>query len=274
MRTSVNEIFENISGFDSAVDSNVNNSRNKHQEIHDRYNLKRIREVLISATRIEHSDIVLDAGCGTGELTIDALKFSQHVVSVDISFQSLMKAKDNVEEPLSNLILSDITEPCFRDGTFDVILSSEVIEHIPTPLIMLRKLSQLLKPKAMLAITSPNPMMMFFHVSILIWMITHPRTAYRKMNRKENMWFRNWGWDRWIMPWHLDTMIRKIGLQVRTDMSRNMIFIPDNRGLMYRICSKLLDAKAFLMFLRSFERFEKSLLCWAGSRYLRVAEKL
>lgn len=48
--------------------------------------------------------------------------------------------------------LADIPEP---DASFDVILCSEVFEHVPDPLIALKEFSRLLKPDGKLIITAP-----------------------------------------------------------------------------------------------------------------------
>lgn len=52
-------------------------------------------------------------------------------------------------------IISDITEIPEQDASFDVILCSEVFEHIPDPVSALAEFQRLLKPKGLLILTAP-----------------------------------------------------------------------------------------------------------------------
>jgi len=52
-------------------------------------------------------------------------------------------------------IVSDITAIPEPDASFDVILCTEVFEHLPQPLLALREFSRLLKPGGKLVLTAP-----------------------------------------------------------------------------------------------------------------------
>lgn len=52
-------------------------------------------------------------------------------------------------------IISDITAIPQPDGSFDAILCTEVLEHLPAPIDALKELSRLLKPGGKLIVTSP-----------------------------------------------------------------------------------------------------------------------
>lgn len=49
----------------------------------------------------------------------------------------------------------DITQIPVPDGSFDLVLCTEVFEHIPRPDVALRELARLLKPGGLLVITAP-----------------------------------------------------------------------------------------------------------------------
>lgn len=98
--------------------------------------------------------IVLDAGCGTGELAgLIAKKGAKRVVGVDYSKDAIVAAKTSWQN--SNLEffqkdLNDIKEK------FDVVVSLGTLEHLDEPLEALKKLKNLVKPKGSLIITCPN----------------------------------------------------------------------------------------------------------------------
>ena len=74
---------------------------------------------------------VLEYGAGTGRLTAE-LAGAGLVVAVDFSFSSLqLLATKQVNSPLA-LICADATVVKFKDGTFDKIVATQLIEHIPT----------------------------------------------------------------------------------------------------------------------------------------------
>lgn len=52
-------------------------------------------------------------------------------------------------------IVSDITAIPQRDGSFDAVLCTEVLEHLPDPLAALREFGRLLRPGGWLVLTAP-----------------------------------------------------------------------------------------------------------------------
>ncbi|MBT8228697.1 MAG: methyltransferase domain-containing protein, partial [Bacteroidia bacterium] len=44
----------------------------------------------------------------------------------------------------------------FEEGTFDIVVSSEVIEHVPDPLKAITEMHRVLKPGGILVLTTPN----------------------------------------------------------------------------------------------------------------------
>ena len=59
-------------------------------------------------------------------------------------------------------IISDITAIPEPDDSFDVILCSEVLEHLPDPIAALKEFSRLLKPQGMLILTAPFSSLVHF----------------------------------------------------------------------------------------------------------------
>lgn len=95
---------------------------------------------------------ICDLGCGAGWLTNELRKFGR-VTGVDFSPKGIELAR--TRWPDVTFICSDALE--FRPTKlFDVVVSSEVIEHIPDQERYVQTISQILKPGGYVILTCPN----------------------------------------------------------------------------------------------------------------------
>jgi len=100
---------------------------------------------------------VLDVGCGSGVHGAELKRIHQHsVTGVDLSEESIRKASSR----LAAAHVADITRPQdypFAAGAgFDVILFSDILEHIYDPVEVLSSHLKLLKPGGHVLISLPN----------------------------------------------------------------------------------------------------------------------
>lgn len=100
---------------------------------------------------------LLDAGAGEQQFK----KYCHHLNYVSQDFAQYDGLGDSAGLQTgtwdnSNLdIISDITEIPEPDASFDVILCSEVFEHLPNPVLAIEEFSRLLKAGGQLIITAP-----------------------------------------------------------------------------------------------------------------------
>jgi ubiquinone/menaquinone biosynthesis C-methylase UbiE len=100
---------------------------------------------------------ILDAGAGERQYQ----KFCSHLkyVSQDFAKYDGSGNKKGLQTTTWNNqgldIISDITKIPEKDGSFDVILCTEVFEHIPKPLDALNEFARLLKKGGTLILTAP-----------------------------------------------------------------------------------------------------------------------
>ncbi len=98
--------------------------------------------------------VVLDAGCGTGELPyLIAKKGAKRVIGVDYSEEAIAVARKTYKLPNLEFICDDIAR---IKGKFDVITTLGTIEHTDDPLHVLKQLKKMLKPQGSLIVTCPN----------------------------------------------------------------------------------------------------------------------
>ncbi|MFH1833030.1 MAG: class I SAM-dependent methyltransferase [Candidatus Levyibacteriota bacterium] len=109
---------------------------------------------LIKALKGYRFKTVLDAACGDGGLgKLIKEKWGVKVYGADISRKGVRLArKFGVEAKVC-----DLSEKIpFKDKSFDMVFSSESIEHFVNPDKFLREVNRVLKPKGIIVITSPN----------------------------------------------------------------------------------------------------------------------
>ena len=93
--------------------------------------------------------VILDAGCGTGQLATYLSLSNRRVFGVDLCFNSLQKAKDFRRRfSLSYLHFCemDLLRPALRRDFFDCVLSMGVLHHTPDPRSGFHNLVKVLKP--------------------------------------------------------------------------------------------------------------------------------
>lgn len=99
----------------------------------------------------------LDVGCGAGVITILLARLSKRAIGIDASNTAIEFARElarrlrvkNVEFREGNV------ESLKLDQRFDLIVCSEVIEHLSRPLLLLRDLHGLLRDDGVLILSTP-----------------------------------------------------------------------------------------------------------------------
>jgi len=97
--------------------------------------------------------LVLDVGCGTGAIALHAQDRGARVIGSDISHAQLSQAK---RKGLDCMAVGDALNLPFPDALFDIVLSSEVIEHTVDPHQAFAEMARTLKPGGRLVLTCPN----------------------------------------------------------------------------------------------------------------------
>ena len=109
---------------------------------------------------------ILDIGCGSGRHTCAAYGLKGVIVTgADIDIRDVAEAKDRLifHDRLGahgngqwNLSVADITRLPFKNNAFDMVICSEVMEHIPNESKAVKELVRVLKPGRRLAISVPR----------------------------------------------------------------------------------------------------------------------
>jgi SAM-dependent methyltransferase len=124
-------------------------------ELEDRHWWFRVRRRVISSllTRasLPPSPRILDAGCGTGRNLLEFGKLGQ-ATGVDVSPQAVEFCRGRGVE---NVRQAAVEQLPFEASTFDVLLATDVIEHVDDDMTVLRELRRVAAREARLILTVP-----------------------------------------------------------------------------------------------------------------------
>jgi len=109
---------------------------------------------------------VLDIGCGPGRHTCAAIRFRQvAVVGVDLNLDDILEARNRLKlhEALGEygggmwgLSVADAIELPFKDNFFDLVICSEMLEHVHDQKAAVHEIIRVLKPGRNLVVSVPR----------------------------------------------------------------------------------------------------------------------
>ena len=115
---------------------------------------------------VRPGDLVLDAGAGFGRHAFQLARLGANVVALDYSaeemvttrntFGAMAEAGEIPAERYVGTLQGDATRLPFADGSFDRVITSEVLEHIQADTDAIAELVRVLKPGGTFAATVPT----------------------------------------------------------------------------------------------------------------------
>jgi SAM-dependent methyltransferase len=109
---------------------------------------------------------VLDLGCGEGRHSFEAYRRGAAVVALDLNARDLATTRDWCaamdlagEAPAgatASAICADLLRLPFPDNSFDRVIASEVLEHVPDDATAMTELTRVLRPGGLAAVTVPR----------------------------------------------------------------------------------------------------------------------
>jgi len=206
------------------------------------------------------NSIILDLGCGQLPY-VESFSETQvkEFYGVDLSFESLKIARRNFKQtfPL-NLVRHGVKNIPFREHSVDIVVSSEVLEHLDHPKNYLREIYKVMKKGGYISLSTPCASMYLYPFNLL-HLVTKPVDWLKKLNC-HNYWKEALNWHPGLRPRILRRWMEETGFSIRRHETRLWYY----------------DSPLKLMW-RLFSLIEKAEILSAGnifSKYLKLMDKL
>jgi SAM-dependent methyltransferase len=116
---------------------------------------------------VAEGDRFLDLGCGFGRHAFAATRLGAQVVALDAGMDEVVQVRSVLgamveagelgpERVRAGGIQANALALPFADGSFDRVVASEVLEHIPDDLTAIGELARVLRPGGTMAVTVPR----------------------------------------------------------------------------------------------------------------------
>ncbi|MEX2394060.1 MAG: methyltransferase domain-containing protein [Actinomycetota bacterium] len=115
---------------------------------------------------VRAGDKVLDIGCGFGRHSYEVVRRGGHAVACDLALPELQRVLGTFTamsetEPLApsargSAVNASILSLPYADNSFDHVIASEVLEHIPDDTDAMAELARVTKPGGTIAVTVPR----------------------------------------------------------------------------------------------------------------------
>ena len=158
----------------------------------------------LSMRKPYHGIRILDIGCGGGLLCEPMARLGAEIVGVDASPRNIAVAQTHARQSSLEIDYRMSTAEALAAGgeKFDVILNMEVIEHVATPKTYIASCAELLRPGAIMVLSTLNRSAKSFALAIvgaeyvLRWL---PRGTHE--------------WRKFITPNELGALLAQAGLE-------------------------------------------------------------
>ncbi|HWN10360.1 MAG TPA: class I SAM-dependent methyltransferase [Pyrinomonadaceae bacterium] len=131
---------------------------------------KRLDEIVAGFEKYRGANRLLEVGFGAGSFLQAAARGGWNVEGVEIS----KTACDHSSAAGFKTFCGELSEAHYPDADFDVVIASELLEHVPEPSSIIREVARIVRPGGLFWATTPNAKGLSSRLLGLEWSVLSP----------------------------------------------------------------------------------------------------
>jgi len=191
--------------------------------------------------------IVLDVGSSTGIIDNFLSQYFKRTIGIDIDTDALAHASSTYNKENLIFIEADALNMSFPENSFDVVICSQIYEHVPDPAKLISEIHRVLKPSGVCYFSAGNRInVMEPHYRLpFLSMLPKPlANLYMKLAGKGSHYYENH-----LTYWGLKKLTRFFACH---DYTKKMVNQPGEFAIEYMVSSKGLKGNLVRIFARYF----------------------
>lgn len=141
---------------------------------------QRLDEIVSSFAVYRHNNRLLDLGCGIGLLMQAAARAGWVAEGVEISRAAVEYVR---KQHYGTVFCGRLDEAQYPANHFDVVASSEVLEHVDDPRVFVSEVARVLRPGGLLWLTTPHGRGLSAKLLGLNWSVVSPPDHLQLLSR-------------------------------------------------------------------------------------------
>lgn len=132
--------------------------------------MKNVNKINLNQLNLKKGDKVLDMGCSFGDQALKIAKEGMNVYGIDKSAQAIRQIQELAKKENIKCIatVGDIKKMPYADNKFDVVVATEVFEHVSEPEKAVKEAIRVLRPGGHACISVPT------QISEKVFRFLHP----------------------------------------------------------------------------------------------------
>jgi 2-polyprenyl-3-methyl-5-hydroxy-6-metoxy-1,4-benzoquinol methylase len=131
----------------------------------------RVREIVSNFSHYRHSNHLLDLGFGSAAFMQAAAAEGWNVTGIEVSRTAVENAR---RLGFQDVFHGDLAKAGYPTGHFDVVVASEVLEHIADAKLFLKEVARVLRFGGLLWASTPHGRGLSFRLLQLQWSVVYP----------------------------------------------------------------------------------------------------
>ena len=122
-----------------------------------------LRFLHLSDLKLAISGRILDVGCGVGGLALYLCRYAKQVVGIDVSTRAIKIARQAAKHNQVSNVYFAVQKMTVQKNNYDLIMATEVIEHIQNDQKFLQNIYASLKKSGYLLLSTPSVNSLMYH---------------------------------------------------------------------------------------------------------------